>query len=606
MLHIAKYDDYVSLIKNLPPQPGVYLFYNKESKVIYVGKAKNIRRRVASYFQKIDSHGAKTKSLVLNTEYIDFIVVSNESEALLLENNLIKKYKPKYNILLKDDKTYPWVVIRNENFPRVQLTRKYVSDGSEYFGPFTSVTMIKSLMDLIKSTFPLRTCNFDLSPQKIAEKKYKVCLDYHIGRCKGPCEGIQNADDYNKNMNQIRDLLKGNINQVIKQLEKKMLSAAKEYKFEEAQTIKEKIEILNKYQSSSIIVNPKIKNIDVFSMVNDNDLVVVNYMRIINGSLLQMYNAHFYNFSDDELSTILGTIIVELREKFNSNATEILVSVMPAFKIEQLTYVIPKVGDKKKLIDLSIKNAKIYIDQILKEKEKETEKASSSNQILIQLQNDLHLKNLPLVIECFDNSNIQGSNPVSACVVFNNAKPNKNNYRHYHIKTVKGPNDFASMKEVVYRRYKRIIDENLGLPDLIIIDGGKGQLNAAVEVLTELNIDKKVDIISIAKRLEEIFKPAEDIPYYLNKRSTSLRLIQQIRDEAHRFGISFHRKTRSKSAFKSELEEINGLGKVTIEKLLAHFYSIQNIKNASLNQLTNIIGKKKAELVKKYFENKLN
>ncbi len=601
MLHVAKYDNYLQFIKNLPTQPGVYLFYNKENKVIYVGKAKNIRRRVTSYFQKIDSHGAKTKSLVLNIEYIDFVVVSNESDALLLENNLIKKYKPKYNILLKDDKTYPWVVIRNENFPRVQLTRKYVSDGSEYFGPFTSVTMIKSLMDLIKSTFPLRTCNFDLSTDKIQQKQYKVCLDFHIGRCKGPCEGLQSIEDYNKNIIQVRELLKGNISHVIKQLEKQMLTAAKEYKFEEAQAIKEKIEILNKYQSSSIVVNPKIKNVDVFSVVNDHDLVVVNYMRIINGSLLQMYNAHFYNYSNDELSSIIGTIIIELREKFKSNASEILVSVMPSFKIDELTYTVPKIGDKKKLIDLSLKNANIYLQQILKEREKEKEKSTSYQQILTQLQSDLNLKNLPVVIECFDNSNIQGKSPVSACVVFKNGKPDKSSYRHYHIKSVVGPNDFASMKEVVYRRYKRILDENLPLPDLVVIDGGKGQLNAAVEALAELHIDKNVDIISIAKRLEEIFKPGDDLPFYLDKRSSSLRLIQQIRDEAHRFGITFHRNVRANSAFKTELEEIRGLGEKTIQKLLTNFHTIQNLKQASIDEISNIVGRKKAELIKEYF-----
>lgn len=581
-------------LKTLPQQPGVYQFYDKNDKILYVGKAINLKKRVASYFSK-NHDNAKTKILVSKIKDIKHIVVETETDALLLENNLIKKYQPRYNIMLKDDKTYPWICIKKEHFPRVFLTRNVIKDGSEYYGPYASVRTANALLDVIKELFPLRTCTFDLSDKNIKQKKYKLCLDYHIGKCLGPCEALQTEADYNQSIAEIKNIIKGNFKEALLKFEKLMHQYAVDLKFEEAQLIKEKIKLLGNYQSKSTIVSPTINNVDVFSIVSDNSFGYVNFLKIANGSIIQSHTTEIKKKLDESDKELLEFAIIAIRDKFHSQSKELYVP----FKVDlinDLKITIPKIGDKKHIIELSQKNAQYYRFEHLKQL-KIVDPERHSNRILKQLQQDLRLKEIPIHIECFDNSNLQGTNPVASCVVFKNAKPTKNEYRHFHIKTVEGPDDFASMEEVVFRRYKRMIDESLTLPNLIIVDGGKGQLSSAVKSLELLGIYDKVAIIGIAKRLEEIYYPKDSVPLYLDKKSESLKIIQHLRNEAHRFGLTFHRKVRSKNAIQNELEQIAGIGKETSDSLLKKFKSIKRLKMLSLETLAEEIGISKAKKI---------
>lgn len=581
-------------LKTLPQQPGVYQFYDKNDKILYVGKAINLKKRVASYFSK-NHDNAKTKILVSKIKDIKHIVVETETDALLLENNLIKKYQPRYNIMLKDDKTYPWICIKKEHFPRVFLTRNVIKDGSEYYGPYASVRTANALLDVIKELFPLRTCTFDLSDKNIKQKKYKLCLDYHIGKCLGPCEALQTEADYNQSIAEIKNIIKGNFKEALLKFEKLMHQYAVDLKFEEAQLIKEKIKLLGNYQSKSTIVSPTINNVDVFSIVSDNSFGYVNFLKIANGSIIQSHTTEIKKKLDESDKELLEFAIIAIRDKFHSQSKELYVP----FKVDlinDLKITIPKIGDKKHIIELSQKNAQYYRFEHLKQL-KIVDPERHSNRILKQLQQDLRLKEIPIHIECFDNSNLQGTNPVASCVVFKNAKPAKNEYRHFHIKTVEGPDDFASMEEVVFRRYKRMIDESLTLPNLIIVDGGKGQLSSAVKSLELLGIYDKVAIIGIAKRLEEIYYPKDSVPLYLDKKSESLKIIQHLRNEAHRFGLTFHRKVRSKNAIQNELEQIAGIGKETSDSLLKKFKSIKRLKMLSLETLAEEIGISKAKKI---------
>lgn len=581
-------------LKTLPQQPGVYQFYDKNDKILYVGKAINLKKRVASYFSK-NHDNAKTKILVSKIKDIKHIVVETETDALLLENNLIKKYQPRYNIMLKDDKTYPWICIKKEHFPRVFLTRNVIKDGSEYHGPYASVRTANALLDVIKELFPLRTCTFDLSDKNIKQKKYKLCLDYHIGKCLGPCEALQTEADYNQSIAEIKNIIKGNFKEALLKFEKLMHQYAVDLKFEEAQLIKEKIKLLGNYQSKSTIVSPTINNVDVFSIVSDNSFGYVNFLKIANGSIIQSHTTEIKKKLDESDKELLEFAIIAIRDKFHSQSKELYVP----FKVDlinDLKITIPKIGDKKHIIELSQKNAQYYRFEHLKQL-KIVDPERHSNRILKQLQQDLRLKEIPIHIECFDNSNLQGTNPVASCVVFKNTKPAKNEYRHFHIKTVEGPDDFASMEEVVFRRYKRMIDESLTLPNLIIVDGGKGQLSSAVKSLELLGIYDKVAIIGIAKRLEEIYYPKDSVPLYLDKKSESLKIIQHLRNEAHRFGLTFHRKVRSKNAIQNELEQIAGIGKETSDSLLKKFKSIKRLKMLSLETLAEEIGISKAKKI---------
>lgn len=589
----------------LPEKPGVYQYYDSSEKLIYIGKAKNLKKRVASYFNRKHYENNKLKVLVSKVSEIKFILVETESDALLLENNLIKKYQPRYNVLLKDDKTYPWICVKNEPFPRVFYTRNIYKDGSKYYGPYTSVKMVKTLIDLIKQLYKLRTCKLNLSKEHINAGKHKTCLEYHIGNCLGPCVGLQKEEDYLLSINHIHKILKGNIQEVILYLKVLMKEYSADFNFENAQIIKEKIETLNEYKSKSTIVSPTISNVDVFSIVEDSKNAYVNYLKVIDGGVVSVHTLEIKKRLDESKEDLLQIAIADIRSKLESNANEIIVPFMPEFKWEGVKYSVPSRGDKLKLIELSERNAKYYRLEKLKN-EASKNKEPRETRIMRTLQEDLHMKNLPTHIECFDNSNIQGSNPVAACVVFRNAKPANKDYRHFNIKTVEGSNDFASMTEVVYRRYDRLIKEEKSLPQLIIIDGGKGQLSAAVVALEKLNIRGEITIIGIAKKLEEIYFPGDSIPIYLDKNSESLKLIQNLRNEAHRFGINFHRQKRSIDQIKSELDSIPGIGEKTKVKLLQAFKSIQKIKKASKLELQNEIGVQKAKIVLNFFSNESN
>lgn len=582
------------LLKTLPQQPGVYQFYDKNDKILYVGKAINLKKRVASYFSK-NHDNAKTKILVSKIKDIKHIVVETETDALLLENNLIKKYQPRYNIMLKDDKTYPWICIKKEHFPRVFLTRNVIKDGSEYYGPYASVRTVNALLEIIKELFPLRTCSYDLSDKNIKQKKYKLCLDYHIGKCLGPCEELQTESDYNQSIIEIKNIIKGNFKEALLKFEKLMHQYAADLKYEEAQLIKEKIKLLGNYQSKSTIVSPTINNVDVFSIVSDNSFGYVNFLKIANGSIIQSHTTEIKKKLDESDKELLEFAIIAIRDKFHSQSKE-LYAPFKVDLVKDLKITIPKIGDKKHIIELSQKNAQYYRFEHLKQL-KIVDPERHSNRILKQLQQDLHLKEMPIHIECFDNSNLQGTNPVASCVVFKNAKPAKSEYRHFHIKSVEGPDDFASMEEVVFRRYKRMIDEGLTLPNLIIVDGGKGQLSSAVKSLELLGINDKIAIIGIAKRLEEIYYPKDSVPLYLDKKSESLKIIQYLRNEAHRFGLTFHRKVRSKNAIQNELEQIAGIGKETSDLLLKKFKSIKRLKTLSLETIVEEIGISKAKKI---------
>ena len=588
-------------LQTLPNSPGVYQYYDAKGTIIYVGKAKNLKKRVSSYFTKSHDNG-KTRILVKKIVDIKHIVVDTETDALLLENNLIKKYQPRYNVMLKDDKSYPWICIKKERFPRVFSTRRVFKDGSEYFGPYTSVKTVSTLLDLIKGLYQLRTCNYDLSPEKIQAGKYKVCLEYHLGNCKGACEGFETEEEYFENIKAIREILKGNFKDSLQQFRKQMKQLAADMHFEDAQKVKEKIEILENYQAKSTIVNPKISNVDVFSIVSDESYGYVNFLQLSYGSIIRSHTLEIKKKLDETDKQLLELAITEIRQRFNSNSKELYVP----FKVDlgnDLKISIPKLGDKKHILDLSIRNAKYYRMERFKQI-KITDPDRHVNRIMAQMKTDLRLSEEPRHIECFDNSNIQGTHPVAACVVFKNGKPSKKDYRHFNIKTVEGPDDFASMEEVVYRRYKRLLDEKQPLPQLIIIDGGKGQLSSSLKSLDALNLRGKIAIIGIAKKLEELFYPNDPIPLYLDKKSETLKVIQQLRNEAHRFGIEHHRNKRSKTALNTELETIPGIGEKTIVDLLKHFKSVKRISKAKIEDLESVIGASRAQKIIKHYQKK--
>lgn len=592
-------EDLKNIALNMPDNPGVYRFYDKAGRLIYVGKAKNLKKRVTSYFGK--SLTGKTKVMMSRVAEVQHTVVESESEALLLENNLIKRHQPRYNVLMKDDKTFPWICVKEEPFPRVFMTRNVIRDGSIYYGPYTSVVMVRTLLDLIKQLYPLRTCSHNLAQDKISAGKYRVCLEFHLGNCLGPCVGKQKDEDYNGSIRQVKEILKGNLHTVTKYLKDLMQKYAEELKYEEAQIIKERLEILNKYRSRSTVVNPRIRDADVFGMDSEDDMVYVNYMKIIRGAVVQMHTVELRKRIEENDRDLISLAITELRDRHSSNAPEIILGIIPDIRIENIKYTIPRKGDKKNLLELSERNARVYKLNQKKVRIKTQEDRSRKN--LEKLQKDLHLPSLPVHIECFDNSNIQGSDPVAACVIFKNARPSKKEYRHYNIKTVKRADDFASMEEVVFRRYRRMLDEDNPLPDLVIIDGGKGQLGAAVKSLESLGIRGKVPIIGIAKKLEEIYFPGDSIPLYIDKNSISLKIIQNLRNEAHRFGISFHRDKRSRGMTKSSMDDIKGIGPKTKDILLSKFGSIEKLKSVSREDLEKLIGKIKTEKLLDFIRN---
>ncbi len=588
------------ILKSLPDKPGVYQYFDKEEKIIYVGKAKSLKKRVASYFNRDNYENHKTHILVRHICDIKFIIVDTELDALLLENNLIKKYQPRYNVLLKDDKTYPWICIKNERFPRVFSTRNVVKDGSIYFGPYGSGKMMHTILDLIHHLYPLRNCNFNLSEENIEKGKFKVCLEYHLGNCKGPCEGLQTLRDYNAQIDDIKNIIKGNVNEVEKHLRILMNDLALNFEFEKAQLVKLKIEQLEKYQSKSTVVNPSISNVDVFSIAVDENFGYVNFLKVVNGSIIQGHTIELKKKLDESREELFLIALAELRLRFESNATEIIVPFIPDLTIPDTEFIVPQRGDKKKLLELSERN----VDYYRREKQKQADLVDPerhSKRILAQMKKDLRLQEEPRHIECFDNSNFQGAYPVSAMTVFKDTKPSKKDYRHFNIKTVEGPNDFASMEEVIYRRYKRMIDEQQEVPQLIVIDGGKGQLSSAMESLEKLGLRGKITVIGIAKKLEEIFYPGDSIPMYLDKKGETLKVLQQIRDEAHRFGITHHRNRRDKGTLKSELTDIKGISHSTAQKLLSKFKSVKGIKSTTEIELAEVIGKSKAKMVADYF-----
>ncbi|CAA9196370.1 excinuclease ABC subunit UvrC [Flavobacterium collinsii] len=586
-------------ILTLPDNPGVYQYYDKDGKILYVGKAKNLKKRVSSYFNKIHDT-AKTNVLVKKIVTIKHIVVPTETDALLLENNLIKTLQPRYNVLLRDDKSYPWLCIKKEPFSRIFYTRKMVKDGSEYFGPYTSFKTVHTILDLIKELYPLRTCNFDLSQSNIDSGKFKVCLEYHIGNCKGPCEGLESLEDYQRQVDAIREILKGNFKESMKDFKRLMTQYAKDLRFEEAQKIKEKIDVLENYQSRSTIVNPKITNIDVFSIVSDESAAYVNFLQISHGSIIRSHTLEIKKKLDETDEELLELAIIELRERFQLLSKEIIVPFEMDLG-ENIKTTVPQLGDKKQILELSIRNAKFYRIEQLKQLQI-VDPDRHANRIMAQMQKDLRLPVEPRHIECFDNSNIQGTNPVAACVVFKDGKPSKKDYRHFNVKTVEGPDDFASMTEIVYRRYKRLLDENEPLPQLIIIDGGKGQLSAALKSIDALELRGKIAIIGIAKRLEELFYPGDSIPLYLDKKSETLKVIQQLRNEAHRFGITFHRDKRSKAALNSSVESIPGIGEKTMLTLIQHFKSVKRLKLATEKEISDVVGVSKAKKIVDFYK----
>ena len=583
-------------LQNIPQDAGVYQYYDKEGKLLYVGKAKNLKKRVSSYFNKKHEH-AKTRVLVRKISDIQTIVVATEMDALLLENSLIKKHQPRYNVMLKDDKTYPWICIKNEPFPRVFSTRKLLKDGSDYFGPYTSMRLVKTLLEMVKQLYPLRTCNHSLTEENIQKEKFKVCLEYHIGNCKAPCVNLQTEGDYQIGIQYIRKILKGDIQSVKKHLQALMQKFAQEMAFEQAQMVKEKIELLENYQAKSTIVNPKINDVDVFSIVSDEQYAYVNFFKVASGAIIQSHSLELKKKLAESNEELLVIAMTELRQQFQSTSKECYTSIPIPSVWENLKISVPKIGDKRKLVELSYRNAKHLQMERLRKSEK-TKNRQHNKRLMKQMQSDLHLKARPTHIECFDNSNIQGSNPVAACVVFKNGKPSKKEYRHFNIKTVDGPDDFASMEEVVYRRYRRLLQEGGDLPQLIIIDGGKGQLNSAVKSLERLRLMGKTAIIGIAKKLEEIYFPGDSIPLFLDKRSETLKVIQQARNEAHRFGINHHRNQRSKDALHTSLDNIPGIGAKTIQKLIGHFGSVRRVMEADEKDLIKLVGKEKTKLLR--------
>jgi excinuclease ABC subunit C len=591
------------IVKHLPSKPGVYQFLDDRNKIIYIGKAKNLKKRVNSYFAKINAISGKVQMLVRKITDIKFIVVDSEQDALLLENNLIKKYQPHYNVALKDDKTFPWICIKNEPFPRIFPTRNVIRDGSIYFGPYANVRLMHTLLDLIRQLYPLRNCNLKLTEKNILAGKFRVCLEYHIGNCKGPCEGLQTLEDYNLSIQLSKEIIKGNINAVARQLKELMLEYAGKMEFEKAHLVKEKLQLIEKYKSKSTVVNPSIHDVDVFSILPDDSLAYVNFMKVMNGAIIQVHTIELHKKLEETPEELLSLAITDIRQRFDSQSPEIIVPFLLDYTIKGVTFTIPRIGDKKKLLELSERNVKYY--QLEKERQKDlVDPEHRSNRILNRMMNDLRMTELPVHIECFDNSNIQGDFPVAAMVCFKNTKPDKSEYRHFNIKTVQGPDDFASMEEIIFRRYKRLLDENSSLPQLIIIDGGKGQLSAALKSIGKLGLHGKITIIGIAKKLEEIYYPNDPLPMYLDKKSETLRIIQQMRDEAHRFGITHHRRKREKGSMKAVLTAIDGIGFSTNQVLLRKFKSVKNIQLASVEELQEVIGKTRAKIVHEHFQKK--
>ena len=586
-------------LKTLPSEPGVYRYYDKNGQLLYVGKAKNLKKRVLSYFNK-NQNGYRTRIMVSKIVRLETTVVNSEYDALLLENNLIKEHQPFYNVMLKDDKTYPWICIKNENFPRIFMTRNVVKDGSEYYGPYAKVRPAKILLETIKNLYKIRSCNLDLSPKKIEDGKYKVCLEYHIKNCKGPCEGLESLESYDEKIDAIRGIIKGDFRKARKYLEDEMFRFAANLEFEAAQNVKERLEFLEDYQARNTVVNPNIDDVDVFGMTSDETAAYVNFFKIRNGNIVQSFTTEIKKMLEETDEEILEEALIEIRQKFASESKEILLPFHLNIEIPNIKLIVPKVGDKKRIVELSEKNAKEYRLEKLKQVQI-VDPERHTNRIMAEMQKLLRMPVEPRHIEGFDNSNIQGSNPVSACVVFKDGKPSKSDYRIFHVKTVEGPNDFATMEEVIYRRYKRMLDEGENLPQLILIDGGKGQLSSAVKSLKLLGLYGKITVVGIAKRLEEIFFPEDSIPLYLDKKSETLKILQRVRDEAHRFGVKHHRTRRTNNTIKSELEEIPGVGEKTIELLLKKLKSVKRVKEANLETLEEILGKQKGKIVWEFF-----
>ncbi len=585
----------------LPEQPGVYQFYDQDGSLLYIGKAKNLKKRVSSYFTKKSFESFKIKVLVRKIRRIEHIVVDSESDALLLENNLIKKHQPHYNIMLKDDKTFPWICIKNEPFPRVFSTRTIVHDGSQYYGPYTSAYAVKILLTLIRQLYQLRTCKLSLTEENIAGQKFKRCLEFHIGNCLGPCEGLQTRENYDVSIEQIRQIIKGNLHEVIRYLKREMKKLADSYRYEEANQFKEKIEILSRYQSKSTIVNPAIHNVDVFSIISDEKEAYVNFLKVVKGAVIQAHTVEIKKKLEESDKELLAFAVADLRGRIKSDSREMILPIDLGDYFPGNRITVPQRGDKRKLLDLSERNARSY--RLEKKRRNSTRQSEHSKErILMTLQKDLRLNKLPVHIECFDNSNIQGSDPVAACVVFRNGKPSKKEYRHFNIRNVVGIDDFASMEEVVFRRYKRILDEKKSLPQLIVIDGGKGQLNAALKSLEKLGLRGKTAIIGIAKKLEEIYFPGDPVPLYIDKNSESLKLIQLLRNEAHRFGITFHRLKRSGEFTRSSLEAIEGVGAKSVEKLFKRFRTLDKIRNTQVEVLAEEVGMARAKLILGHLE----
>lgn len=597
-------DEIKNSLAVIPHQPGCYQFIDEKGTVIYVGKAKDLKKRVSSYFNKQQEH-PKTRILVRNIRKIKYIVVNTEEDTFLLENNLIKEFRPRYNVMLKDDKSYPSIVIKNEYFPRVYKTRNIVKDGSRYFGPYTSVQSVNALLGIFRSVYKVRTCRLNLSPENIAAGKFRVCLQYHIKKCKGPCEGLQSLEDYNRNIAEITEILKGNISIIEKQIREEMQALADELRFEEAQELKEKLILIQNFREKSQVVSNFGYNLDVFALEQDEQAAYINYLHVVNGAINQAYTFEYRKKLDETKEELLGLGIVEMRQRFGSNSKEIIVPFLPDLKLADVSFTIPQRGDKRTLLQLSEKNVKQYkLDKLKKAEMLNPDQRAT--RILKGVQKDLRLKEMPWHIECFDNSNIQGTHPVAACVVFKKAKPAKKEYRHFNVKSVTGPDDYASMREIVERRYSRLLNEGAPLPQLIVIDGGKGQLHAAVESLQKIGLYGKIAVIGIAKRLEEIYYPGDSVPLYIDKNSETLKLIQQLRDEAHRFGITFHRQKRSKSQIRSELDDLKGIGRETKKKLLTRFKSIKRIREATDEEITELIGKSKATLIREWIDEHRN
>ncbi|GAB4017952.1 excinuclease ABC subunit UvrC [Spirosoma koreense] len=594
--------DYKKELTKVPHEPGVYRYFDATGEVIYVGKAKDLKNRVSSYFTNSKQHDRKTLRLVSQIRKIEFTIVHTEFDALLLENQLIKRYQPKFNILLRDDKTYPFVCVTNEHFPRVLTTRRIDRKLGTFYGPFANLKPMYTVLDMFSQLFTIRTCNYNLAPENIEAGKYKVCLEYHIGNCKGPCEGRQSEPDYDSDIEQIHHILKGNLKPAQEYFRNRMIEAAGDLAFEQAQKYKDKLDVLQRFQSKSTVVNPKISDADVFSIASDESAAYVNFMKVVNGTIVQAHTVEIKKKLDEADTDLLAMMIIEFREQYGSQAKEII-SNIPLDVDLQAEITVPQIGDKKKLLDMSLKNV-LYFRRERQERAaaEATANASKKDRVLIRLKQDLQLKTIPNRIECFDNSNIQGTNPVSAMVCFIGGKPANKEYRHFSIKTVVGPNDFASMYEVVTRRYTRVLTEGTDMPDLIVIDGGKGQLSAACDALKAMDLYGKVPVIGIAKRLEEIYFPEDNLPLYIDKKSESLKLIQRIRDEAHRFAITYHRDKRSRNSLISELENVEGIGKRTAAKLLKHFKGVKKIREASLDEVAEIVGKDRANKLKQYFE----